>query len=299
MYFDDCGDICIWVAEDCQVQCTEIMKNLDGFIHFKKGKYSFRQLNKLCAEILSASASTARGIVGAGIDGKNNRITLAVTDDFHDEETLSVRDEFSVERFEWLKTNISMQPSDRLSNGNCFFISGYPVKSGKNVRGFVTAGHLSEIEKEMPVFFDAEEIGSVRDFEFSDVMDAAFIELNDSSKCSDIVSTVPNPHINGLTPEFICGAAAEMYSSNNGGARVGRIVYPSFSFMNLKDIIVCSYSASAGDSGAPILIPFPSGEYALAGIHLGTFSLGGKVYSYGRTAESINARFSLELDIKK
>ncbi len=300
VYIDEHKDICIKYIEGfCEKPFLDkLAKQTNVQVRFEKARYRYRELLGLCAEIINDFTNVSRGIVGAGIDEKNNKITLAVTDDFRDEGTLSGRDEFVIERFKWLKTNISIQPSDGLSNGKCFFIAGYPVKSDKKVHGVVTAGHLSEIKKEMSVFCDGKEIGNIRDFEFSDVMDAAFIELIDSSKCSDTVSTVPNPHINGIAPEFICGATVEMYSSNNGGALIGRVVYPSFSFMKLKNIIVCNYSASSGDSGAPILIPFPSGERGLAGIHLGTFSLGGKVYSYGRTAKSINARFSLELDIK-
>ncbi len=299
-YIDEHEDICVKYVEGLcdKTFLDKLAEQTNLQVRFEKGRYSYRHLSGLCAEIIGDPDNVSRGIVGAGFDEKNNRITLAVTNDFHDKGTFADRDKYSIERFEWLKTNASIQPSDSLSNGKCFFIAGYPVKSGKKLHGVVTAGHLSGIAKEMSVFCDGEEIGSVRDFEFSDVMDAAFIELNNSSKCSDIVSTVPCPHINGLAPEFICGAAVEMYSSNNGDARIGRVAYPSFSFMSLQKILVCAYSASAGDSGAPILIPFPSGERGLAGIHLGTFSLGGRIYSYGRTAKSINARFSLELDIK-
>lgn len=300
-YIDEHGIICVKYVEGfCEKSFLDgLAKRFNTHIRFEKGRYAYRELSGLCAEIIGDPDNVSRGIVGAGVDEKNNRITLAVTDEFRIEETRLGKDEFSVERFEWLKTNASIQPSDRLTNKKCFFTAGYPAKSGEKVRGAVTAGHLSEIKKEMPVFCADEEIGSVRDFEFSEVMDAAFIELNGSSKCSDIVSTAPNPRINGLAAEFICGAAVEMYSSNNGAARTGQVVYPSFDFMNLKNIIVCTYSASAGDSGAPILIPFPSGERGLAGIHLGTFSMGDRVYSYGRTAKSINSRFSLELDIER
>lgn len=300
VYIDERGDICVKYVEGfCEKPFRdEIARCLNTQIYFEKGRYSYRKLSGLCAEIIGDPDNVSHGIIGAGIDEKNNRITLAVTNDFRDEGTLSGRDEFFMERFEWLKTDVSLQPADKLTNGKCSFMAGYPAKNDKGVRGVVTAGHLSAIEKEMSVFCNGEEIGCVRDFEYSDVMDAAFIELNDSGKCSDIVSIAPNPRINGLAPEFICGAAVEMYSPNNGGAQSGQIVYPSFNFMNLKNITVCTYSAAAGDSGAPTLIPFPSGEHGLSGIHLGTFSLSGKVYSYGRTAKDIDERFSLELDIK-
>lgn len=301
IYFNECNEICVKYVEGfCEKSFRdEVVKCANGQIHFEKGKYSYRKLSGLCAEIISDPDNICRGIIGAGTDEKNNRIILAVASDFHDEGVLFDRDEFFIERFEWLKTGISMQPADKLTNGKCFFTAGYAAKNDKGVHGVVTAGHLFDIEKEMPVFCDGEEIGCVGDFEFSDIMDAAFIEFNDSGKCSDIISVAPNPRINSLAPEFICGAAVEMYSANNGETRTGRVVYPSFDFMNFKNITVFSYSAEAGNSGAPILIPFPSGEHGLAGIHLGTLSLNGRVYSYGRTAKSINKCFSLELDIKK
>lgn len=299
-YIDERGDICVkYIEELCEKPFRdEIAKCADTQINFKNGRYSYRYLSGLCAEIIGDPGNVSRGIIGAGIDEKNNRITLAVTGDFRDEGLLSGRDEFFIERFERLKTDISLQPADKLTNGKCFFTAGYPAKNNDGVHGIVTAGHLSDIEKEMSVFYDGEEIGCVRDFEYSDVMDAAFIELDSSCKCSDIVSIAPNPRINGLAPEFICGAAVEMYSPNSGDARSGQVRYPSFDFMNLKNITVFTYSAAAGDSGAPILIPFPSGEHGLLGIHLGTFSLSGKIYSYARTAKDIDRRFSLELDIK-
>lgn len=297
-YIDERGDICVKYVEGlCEKPFRdEIASCANGQIHFEKARYSYRKLSGLCAEIIGDPDNISRGIIGAGIDEKSNKIILAVTRDFHNEGTLSGRDEFSFERFEWLKTDISIQPADKLSNGKCFFSAGYPAKSDKKVCGVVTAGHLSEIKKGMPIFCGDKEIGSVSDFECSDVMDAAFIELNGSNKCSDIVSVAPNPRINGLAPEFICGAAVEMYSSRNGRAQMGRVVYPSFNFMNLKNITVFTYSAAAGDSGAPVLISFPSGKHVLAAIHLGTFSLSGRVYSYGRSAKDINKRFSLELD---
>lgn len=299
IYFDDHGEICVKFVEDrCEKSFRdEILKLTNGKIYFEKGKYTYRDLSGSCAEILNDPESVKRGIAGAGIDEKNNRITLAVTNDFRDENSLYENDKFLIEHFDWLKPNTSIQPADELSSGKCFFSAGYPAKNDKGVHGVITAGHLSDIEKEMPVLCDGNEIGCIGDFEFSDVMDAAFIELNGSVKCSDIISAAPDTHINGLAPEFICGAAVEMYSANNKEARTGRVVYPSFDFMNFKNITVFSYTASAGNSGAPVLIPYPSGEHGLAGIHLGTLSFNGTVYSYGRTAKSINKRFSLELDI--
>lgn len=302
-YFDDLGDIHIkYVDGLCKKsyldEIAEAAKRANARIVFEKGRYSYRELSNLCGEILASPEDIRRGIVGAGMNEKDNKITLAVTSGFRDAGGLSGRDEFSVERFEWLRTDISLRPADKLSNGKCFFMAGYPAKDSGGVRGIVTAGHLPDTGKETTVFYNGEEIGCVRKLEYSDIMDAAFVELNRPHDCSDIVSVAPNPRINDIAPEFLCGAAVEMYSSDNGSARIGRVKYPVFDFMNLKNITVFTYSSSAGDSGAPVLIPFPSGEHGLLGIHLGAFSLGGTVYSYGRRADKINACFSLEFDKK-
>ncbi|MCM1166890.1 MAG: S1 family peptidase [Lachnospiraceae bacterium] len=298
VYFDERGNLCVQIVEERQ--CEPIPSDIKNeHIRFTRGRYSFRELSKLCREILSGPDSAARGIVGAGIDIKNSGITLAVTKDFKDTDILLGRDEFSVERLDWLKTDISLRPADKLTNGKCYFTAGYPAKTAEKVRGIVTAGHLSEIEEGMGVFYGENKIGTVTDFEFSSVMDAAFIGLDGGVKCSDEISVAPNPRINGLAPEYICGAVVEKYSESDGAARMGTVAYPTFDFMNIKNISVFTYSAAAGDSGAPILMPFASGKYSLAGIHLGTFSLGGTVYSYGRRAKDINERFSLKLDVKK
>lgn len=298
-YIDGDGYICVKYIEDFFEKsfCDKILRCVSGKIHFEKGRYSFRELSKLCSEIIRDTDNAERGIIGAGIDIKNNIITLAVTEDFRDDGTLSDRDEFSVKRFEWSKTDISLQPADKLTNGECFFSTGYPARITKNIRGIVTAGHLTGNKIGMPVFYGGDEIGSVRDFEFSSVMDASFIELNSSSSCSDMLSIAPDQHINRLAPELICGAVVEKYSESDGCVRIGRVEYPSFHFMDFKNIAVFTYSAAAGDSGAPILIPFASGEHGLVGIHLGTFFMDGEVFSYGRTAKDINERFLLELDV--
>ena len=301
-YFDDCGDICVQVVEGHQWDaCRDnIMRELDGerHIRFEKGRYSFKRLLGLCDEILGDPDNIDRGIVGAGIDEKNNKITLAVTNRFQDYGTLSGRDEFSVLRFERLKTDISVQPADTLTNGKCFFTAGYPAKSNKNVHGIVTVGHLTDIQNDMPVFLGEDQIGSVCGFEFSDTMDAAFVGLGKNNSCSDTVSVTPYPAINGLAPNFICGTTVQMYSKSKGLAQTGTVAYRSFDFMNLKNIVVFTYSAAAGDSGAPILIPFGQEDNRLVGIHIGTFFMGGKVYSYGRIAQDINKRLSLEFDIR-
>ena len=301
VYIDDEGTICIKYVgdhfEDTSFDSLSVKTNLP--VRFEKANNGYQKLSELCAEITDKSSNISCGIVGVGIDERNNRISLAVTADFHDDGVLFGRDLFSIELFVWLRNDSSLQPSDSLSDGNSYIMTGYPVRNSNKARGVVTAGHMTDVEKGKAVYFNGEKIGSISDFEVSDVMDAAVVELVDSCKCLDTVSMEPYPHICGLSPQLICGAAVEMYSANNGAVQTGRVVYPSFSFMKLKDIIICSYSASAGDSGAPILIPFPSGERALVGIHLGTFMSGGQVYSYGRTAASINARFSLDLDVTK
>lgn len=301
IYFDEHENLCVRVVEgrQCEPLRSDIISATGNeHIRFTRGRYSFRGLSKLCGEILSDPDSAARGIAGAGIDIKNNRITLAVTKNFKAPDVLSERDEFTAERLDWMKTDLSLRPADKLTNGKCYFTAGYPAKTDKKVRGIVTAGHLSEIEVGMSVFYGENKIGAVTDFEFSSVMDAAFIGLDGGVGCSGEMSVAPNPRINGLAPEYLCGAVVEKYSESDGAARTGTVAYPSFDFMNIKNVSVFTYSAAAGDSGAPILMPFASGKYSLAGIHLGTFSLGGKVYSYGRRAEEINERFSLELDIK-
>lgn len=302
VYSDDCGDICMKVVEGHQWDtCREnIMRELDvgRYIRFEKAKYSFRRLSGLCGEILSDPGNIDRGIVGAGIDEKNNKITLAVTDSFQDHRTLYGGDEFSVLCFERLRNDISVQPADTLTNKKCFFTAGYPAKNNKNIHGIVTAGHLTDIQNDMPVFLGEYQIGSVCSFEFSDTMDAAFIRLSGNNSCSDTVSVTPYPTINDLAPNFICGTAVHMYSQNSGLARTGTVAYRSFDFMNIKNIVVFTYSAAVGDSGAPILIPFDKEDHRLAGIHIGTFFMGGKVYSYGITAQDINKHLLLEPDIK-
>lgn len=232
------------------------------------------------------------------MDEKNNKITLAVTDDFQDAEALSIRDEFSILRFEWLKTDISVQPANTLTNKKCFFTAGYPAKNNKNIHGIVTVGHLTDIQNDMPVFIGEDQIGSVCGFEFSDTMDAAFIGLGKNNNCSDTVSVMPHPAINGLVPNFLCGTAVQMYSQKSDLAQTGTVAYRSFNFMNIRNIVVFTYSAVAGNSGAPILVPFGQDDHRLAGIHIGTFFMDGKVYSYGRMAQDINKHLSLELEIK-
>jgi len=218
-------------------------------------------------------------------------------DDFNDDYNLSSRDEFIINKAEWIRTDISIQPANTLSNGKCFFTAGYPVRNDENVYGIITAGHITGIKKDMRIFADENEIGSVYDYEFSDNMDAAFIELDSSVKCSNVISVPPNPVITGIAPEFICGAYVELYSGRDGCAHTGRVAYPRFDFMNFKNIAVFTYSSESGDSGGSVLLPMNGKKSVLAGIHLGTFFMGGKVYSYGRTAKEINERFFLKLAI--
>lgn len=297
-YINKFGELCIKYIESLFEKSLQdnILTYAEAPIRFEKGRYSYQFLSDICKSIINNPDSVDYGIVGAGVDEKNDRIILAVTCKFRDEKKLYGNDMFFTEHFEWIKTDSSIQPADILTNGKCYFTAGYPAKNSDGICGVVTAGHLSEIETEMPVLFNKDKIGVIRDFEFSEVMDAAFIELDSSCKCSDIVSVAPNPHISGLVPEFISGTAVEMYSQNTNSVQTGYVAYPSFDFMNYKNIVVFSYSSVPNDSGAPVLVPFPSGKHGLAGIHLGTFSLGGRVYAFGRKAEDINSRFSLELN---
>lgn len=306
VYFDDDGEIHISIVDGprWQSRCDEMMRELDGEgdIHFEKVRYSLRWLSESSGKISGDPGSVRRGIRGTGVDIKNNRITLAVTEDFCDDGLLPDRDVFNIELFEWLKNDIGeknddiIAPADILSNGKCFFTAAYPARNKENLHGVVTAGHIPEIKEDMRIFADGEDIGSIHGFEFSDEMDAAFIALDNGNKCSDRTSVPPNPAVRCLAPEFICGAGVEMYSGNNGHAMAGKAVYPTFDFMNLKNIAVFTYSSSGGDSGSPILIPFGSDDHRLAGIHLGSFSMSGKVYAYGRLAKDINKRLSLEID---
>jgi len=68
------------------------------------------------------------------------------------------------------------------------FSAGYPAINDEKIRGVVTASHLTDVKKDMPVFSNNNQIGSVYDYEFSEDMDAAFIALDSDVKCSNIVS---------------------------------------------------------------------------------------------------------------
>lgn len=297
-YIDEGGIFCVKIVDYSQKdwEYSKFMNTLckNENIRFEYARYSLYHLKKRLDEIMNDPASIKAGIVGAGINEITNKITLAVSEDYCTEGSLD--DMITVERFEGSKTDACLAPSDILSNGKCFFSAGYPAINSQNVRGIVTAGHLSEIQKNMTVYADGSEIGCIGGYEFSSSADAAFIELFSGRRCADIISVAPNPRINALAPELLCGAAADMYSGKLGCARSGKVKYPSFDFMDMKNIIVFTYSASAGDSGSPILIPPGTEKNALIGIHLGTLIMEGKVYSYGRSAKDINKRLSLEFD---
>lgn len=301
VYIDEDENIRILFVEGFRgnSKCEEIKRRLDNnYICEESGRYSFHFLTQLCAEILADPDSPKNGIIGAGIDVKNNRVTLAVTEDFCDKHNYSKRNEFNVEKVEWFKTNISIQPADTLSNGKCFFTAGYPAVNSENIHGVVTAGHLTDVKKDMFVFSNNNRIGSVYDYEISEDMDAAFIALENNVECSDIVSVYPNSKITDAEIEYICGSYVEMYSGQEGCVQTGTVRYPQFDFINLKNIAVFTYHTGSGDSGAPVLLSIDKEKSALAGIHLGTFFMGGTVYAYGRKIKDINEHFSLKLDIK-
>jgi len=125
VYIDEDENIHILIVEGLQedFELDEIKRKLENnhYICPERGRYSFHSLTELCAEILADPGSAQQGIIGSGVDVINNRVSLAVTDDFRDEHGFSKRNEFVVEKVEWLKTDTSIQPADTLSNGKCFF----------------------------------------------------------------------------------------------------------------------------------------------------------------------------------
>ncbi len=303
IFFDQCGKLNLQVTE-CFQGCREQILAVKAFggagnVRTSAVKYSFKSLKKLCGEIVEdMDAEKGSEIVGAGIHMETNRITLLAKAGGPAFEGESYGDRVEQKSAGGYELHTDVSPADRLSNGACYFSAGYPAKkAGEEITGIVTAGHLSNIVQAQSILFGEEKIGTVYEYEYSSKMDAAFVKLEPVIGWTARIAIDPGPRISGISPELIAGASVAAYGGESGKRYLGRVVYPMFDYKNSRNIMVFSYLSSCGDSGAPIVLLEEGETCLLVGIHLGSLFIDGTYYSFGKSAQAVNERFSLSLQM--
>jgi hypothetical protein len=181
----------------------------------------------------------------------------------------------------------------------CSFSLGYPaVSESGDAYGFITAGHISTYNNEDElIYYYSTPVGTVSKYEYSDEMDAAFVKLYQGNSINNNFSIEDGCALSGMSPTLIQGASVLMYGGASGKIWSGRLVYPEFDLLGHKKTMVFSYLSKNGDSGSPVILKTGDGKAYLVGIHLGTFNVKEKFYSFGYSASDINKKFSLKLNI--
>lgn len=313
---DDRSDLIICVTDDSDIVC-DIIKNgtQNQNVTIRKVENSYNELVEESRSILDnfsaisaeyTSTSYLNGIepiqiIGAGVSIANNCVTVTVKNDssvvapeslLEDEvynliENVSVANEgkfqYIVETGDYIVEQTTYDPGSTLSSSAGSFTMGYKgiiedPSTGKNVKGFWTAGHCVYNEGNTVYYGSGSSrvaIGSCLVRQNSGSVDAAFIKLDDQEYT--IISSTLKYGDKTLTSSsyftsfyeeqivYICGSVCE--------EQVGSIKNTSYSFYNadqvrFDDFCVANYRSYDGDSGGAIY-SLINGDYALCGIHKG------------------------------
>lgn len=303
VYFDEAGRLHLQVAEGFEDhgECLETVRLLGGreevCVHSVKNSYRFLwEKGKEAME--TARTDSLPGVCGWGVDERKNRVAVTLPSEGRSENKEWDDAIFDVRVGGRPVLHTELAPASRLSNGNGYFAAGYPVrKSGADILGFVTAGHLPGNAQGSEVTFDGQKIGTVYEYEHSERMDASFVRLEAGWVCGNGIAVPPSPKITGLCPTLIQGASVVMYGADAGKRYVGTVTEPDYHFWNMEHIVIFSYLSESGDSGSPVVLYHEDEDCFLVGIHLGSLFWDGKAYSFGRLADAINQCFSLELNV--
>ncbi len=272
------------VLQKAFVSYNQLVLHQKQIIH----RYQNLRSNCLISESVNSQLSTLlNSFVGIGIEERNNRICVLLTDTSSENLEafrihLSDYDRITFEKSGHVVAQSStLQPGDYIRTGLGSGSIGYRCSyqgTSSTQYGFVTAAHLAGSvgqsvyvtpEGTTPII-----CGTVRRLQYSGAVDAAFVETSNGYSISN--QTPAGKLIVSSWFTHVPEGTSVILHGRTSGEKSGVVRNNSFSFttedgIDMAETLRCSYSSDAGDSGG-IVFSQINGDYAVVGIHHGAVS---------------------------
>lgn len=228
--------------------------------------------------------------VGIGIEERNNRICVLLTD-------ISQTNIQAFRTYISTFNRISFERSDHASEDTTTSQPGTYIRAADRegsigyrctynngtttLYGFTTAAHVAG-SLNQPIYITphqsgvtATTCGTVRCLQYSGTIDVAFVENNSGFSVSNL--TPANKIIASSWFTYISEGSSVLFHGDTSGETSGVVRNNEFYFTTesgvaLTDMLRCNYDAAAGDSGG-IVFSLINGDYAVVGIHHGRVSV--------------------------
>lgn len=228
--------------------------------------------------------------VGIGIEEKNNRICVLLTDTSQTNlqvfrTYISVFDRIHFEQSDHSEEDsTTLQPGTYIRAADQVGSIGYRCTYNNGTTtlyGFATAAHVAD-SLNQPIYITphqsgvtATACGTVRCLQYSGTIDVAFVETNQGFSVSNV--TPASKLIVSSWFTYIPEGSSVLFHGKASGETSGVVRNNEFYFTSesgvaLTDMLRCNYDAAAGDSGG-IVFSLINGDYAVLGIHHGRVSV--------------------------
>lgn len=302
-YFGENDQVVILVKNTCSNQVQQYMKTAanNALMDIRKVTYSYKELESvfmLLNSLVENEYSNPEAddifqkIVSLYISDKDNRVIVELTDIASDtiaefEQKVLKNDMIMYRSGEIPTADTTYSQGSGISIDDSLYSMGFRCVRG-STKGFVTAGHGSDMAVGASVNSGNTVIGTVNRFRCDSTLDAAFVTVNSSHSISNYVGTsgyytgavayVPlqdelirkQGATTGLTVGSVLGTNVSGAFPDAGGWCTG--------------LVSASINGDGGDSGG---IAFCGTEYAkIVGIHKGGIAM---IRYYVRTDKIMNA----------
>ncbi len=272
------------IFKTASVPYNDLVSHRDDIIQ----TYESLKNNSLENRIADDLSTLLDSFIGIGIEERNNRIVVTLTDTSAENidsfrKYLSSYEHIFFEQSGGAEKHTSLSPGGGIlvydnvgdHTGSIGYRSFRPLGS-RTLYGFTTAAHVVNSTYPESVYtLNRVLCGNVSTLQYGVTIDAAFVQTT-----SDFTVTNQTPSGKIIASSWFTSipeGMSVMMHGNTSGELSGVVKNNAYHFttsdgVNLTDMLRCSYDADFGDSGG-VVFSLYNGDYAIVGIHHGQVSI--------------------------
>ena len=240
----------------------------------------------------------ARKIKSVAVNPENNCVDVLVNN-FETSDFLLCEKYFSIYSYKVktiegtgeIREELTVYPGQGIGTGGSL---GFRCKIN-NVAGFMTAVHTASYYG-IVVNSGNTQLGTITKGAYDGKADFAFVETTSSTSVSLSTNTSPAYTLHSTNYVVALPANYTVYLAgvNSSSARSGQVIYNDYAISSGTEWLLCSYSASGGDSGG-VIFANVNGDYCVYGIHDGDVNYNGGIAKYATKLNTMRKYYTVTL----